>query len=31
LKITNATGQVQEIMITNGWSQYLAAGGSDGL
>jgi Ca2+-binding RTX toxin-like protein len=31
LKITNSTGQVQEILITNGWSQYLAAGGTDGL
>jgi Ca2+-binding RTX toxin-like protein len=32
LKVTNATtGQVQEILITGGWSQYVAAGGSDGL
>jgi hypothetical protein len=31
LKITNADGQVQEIVITGGWSQYVAAGGTDGL
>lgn len=32
LKVTNATtSQVQEVVITGGWSQYIAAGGSDGL
>jgi Ca2+-binding RTX toxin-like protein len=31
LKIVNSVGQVQEILITNGWSQYLGAGGTDGL
>ena len=32
LKVTNATtGRVQEVMITNGWSQCIAAGGTDGL
>jgi hypothetical protein len=32
LKVTNATtGQVQEVLITGGWSQYIAAGGTDGL
>jgi Ca2+-binding RTX toxin-like protein len=32
LKITNATtGQVQEILISNGWTQYVNAGGTDGL
>jgi Ca2+-binding RTX toxin-like protein len=31
LKVTNATGQVQEILITGGWSQYIASGGIEGL
>jgi Ca2+-binding RTX toxin-like protein len=31
LKVTNAAGQVQEIVITGGWSQYVTAGGSEGL
>lgn len=32
LKITNATtGQVQEILISNGWTHYVNAGGTDGL
>jgi Ca2+-binding RTX toxin-like protein len=31
LQITDADGQVQNIVITNGYSQYIAAGGSDGL
>jgi Ca2+-binding RTX toxin-like protein len=31
LKLTNSAGQVQEILITGGWSQYVLAGGTDGL
>ena len=31
LKVTNSTGQVQEILISGGWSQYVAAGGTEGL
>jgi Ca2+-binding RTX toxin-like protein len=31
LQITDADGQVQSIVISNGYSQYIAAGGSDGL
>jgi Ca2+-binding RTX toxin-like protein len=31
LQITDADGQVQNIVITNGYSQYIAAGGSEGL
>ena len=31
LRITDADGQLQHIVITGGYSQYLAAGGTDGL
>jgi hypothetical protein len=31
LRITDVDGQVQNITISNGWSQYVAAGGIDGL
>ncbi len=31
LRITDADGQLQHILITGGYSQYLAAGGTDGL
>jgi hypothetical protein len=31
LKVTNADGQVQEILISNGWTQFVSAGGTDGL
>jgi hypothetical protein len=30
-QITDADGQIQNIVITGGYSQYLAAGGFDGL
>lgn len=31
LQVTDADGQVQNIVITGGWSQYVAAGGTEGL
>jgi Ca2+-binding RTX toxin-like protein len=31
LQITDVDGQIQNITITGGWSQYVAAGGTDGL
>jgi Ca2+-binding RTX toxin-like protein len=31
LRVVNGEGQVQDIVIVNGYAQYLAAGGSDGL
>ena len=31
LTISNGNGQVQEILITDAWTQFVAAGGSDGL
>jgi Ca2+-binding RTX toxin-like protein len=31
LQITDADGQIQNIVISNGYSQYIAAGGTDGL
>ena len=31
LTVTNGNGQVQEILITDAWSQFVSAGGSDGL
>lgn len=31
LQITDADGQVQNVVITGGYSQYIAAGGTDGL
>jgi Ca2+-binding RTX toxin-like protein len=30
-QITNEAGQVQEILISNGWTQFVMAGGSEGL
>lgn len=30
-RVINADGQVQDIVITGGYSQFIAAGGSDGL
>ncbi len=31
LRLTNEAGQVQEILISNAWTDFLQAGGSDGL
>ena len=31
LRVVNVDGQVQDVVIVNGYAQYLAAGGSDGL
>lgn len=31
VKITNAAGQVQELLISNAWTQFVQAGGIDGL
>jgi Ca2+-binding RTX toxin-like protein len=31
LRIVDIDGQVQDVVIVNGYAQYLAAGGSDGL
>lgn len=30
-RVIDADGQIQDIVITGGYSQYIAAGGSDGL
>jgi hypothetical protein len=31
LSISDADGQIQTISITGGWSQYVLAGGTEGL
>jgi hypothetical protein len=31
LSIDNGAGQIQQILISNGWNQYVTAGGTDGL